>query len=278
MFCQIDEILQTPFTRPIFEGTEEWLRQTVNAQPAILAVSLACLAAMEEVLTPDHMPKPMFVAGHSLGEYTALKAAGVLSLPEVVCLVSERARLMHRACQEKVGGMTALIGLDEPQVEEICSEAGTYIANINSWNVIVISGEHAGLTRAADLAWARGALRVIPLQVSGPFHSVQMESARAGMVDATSHLGFHDPEVPIVANSTGEPMITVEAVRDEIIAQICKPVRWYNSIQFMISAGVKTFIEVGPGMVLTKLVRNIASDLRAVNVCNVADFSVLQAN
>ena len=181
VFHQVDNALGRPLTKLIFEGPEEELRQTVNAQPAILAVSLACIKAMEERLGPEGMPRPLLMAGHSLGEYTALAAAGVLDIGQTAYLVQERGRLMQEACEKRPGSMAAILGLDELVIEEIARETGTYVSNINTPDQVVISGERMAVARALDLALARGARKVVPLKVGGAFHSALMEPAQEGL-------------------------------------------------------------------------------------------------
>ena len=275
VFDEVDDALGSPLSKLIFKGPEEELTRTVNAQPAIMAVSLACLKAMEETLDQGSFPAPSLLAGHSLGEYTAVAASGAVDIGDTARLVRERGRLMQEACDSSSGSMGAIIGLDEITLEEVCRETGTYISNINSEEQIVISGEKVALAHAMDLASARGASRVIPLNVSGAFHSGLMEPAREGLKQAIASLHFRDPKIPIVANCTGEPLTSAEAIKEELISQICSCVQWKRSVQYMISSGVSTFIELGPGKVLTGLVRRMHPEAKTANINNVSSILAL---
>ncbi|MBI4298807.1 MAG: ACP S-malonyltransferase [Chloroflexi bacterium] len=274
---EVDEALKTPLTKIMFEGPEEELKNTINAQPAILAVSLACVRAMEETLGPGGVSHPCLLAGHSLGEYTALAVSGVLNISDTARLVRERGRLMQEACEKKPGIMAAVLGLDEITLEEICRQTNTYISNINSDDQIVISGERVAMVRALDMATARGAKRVIPLQVSGAFHSSLMEPAREGLVEAISSLEFQDPQIPIVANCTGQPLTTARSIKEELISQICSCVQWKRSIKYMVSSGVSSFLEVGPGKVLSGLVKRINQDARVASVSDMTSILSLSS-
>jgi len=262
VFEEADSTLGFPLSRLCFEGPEETLRQTVNAQPAILAVSIAYLRASPELQDGA----PTFVAGHSLGEYTALVAARVLDFADALYLARERGRLMQEAGEKAAGGMVAIIGLDEASVNDVCQPTNTQIANINCPGQIVISGPTQVLTQAMELAKAKGAQRTIPLQVSGAFHSPLMQPAAEGMSQAVSRATFRDPVVPIVANTTAQPITSAEAVKAELLNQLCHCVRWQRSIEYMIEEGVSTFIEIGPGQVLTGLIRRIDKEVQVLNI------------
>jgi [acyl-carrier-protein] S-malonyltransferase len=263
VFQEADEALQFSISRLCFEGPEEELRQTINAQPAIMTVSIACLRAASQV---NHSASPAFVAGHSLGEYTALVAANVLSFTDAIRLVRERGRLMQKAGEIKPGGMAAVIGLDEAALREICRESGAEIANFNCSVQIVISGSKEALARAMDLAEARGARRVISLHVSGAFHSTLMQPTIEGMSEAISQIDFRTPKVPIVVNSTAQPVTTAEGVKEELIRQLCNCVQWQPSVEYMVEEGVSTFIEIGPGQVLSGLIKRISNKVQVLNV------------
>jgi [acyl-carrier-protein] S-malonyltransferase len=263
VFEQADEALQVPLSRLCFEGPEDELRETINAQPAILTASVACLRAASLM---NDFQKPAFVAGHSLGEYTALVAANVLDFADAIRIVRERGRLMQEAGKKKPGGMAAIIGLDGESLEEVCRETGAEIANVNCSGQIVISGTRAQLARSMDLAKSRGARRVVPLQVSGAFHSTLMQPAVDGMTQAISQLDFRAPQVPIVANSTAKPVTTADEVRDELLEQLCHCVQWQPSVEYMVGVGVSTFIEVGPGQVLTGLIKRISNEVQVLNI------------
>lgn len=263
VFDEADEALKFPLSRLCFEGPEEELRQTINAQPAIMAVSVACLRAASEI---NNSTKPAFVAGHSLGEYTALVAANVIRFTDAIKLVRERGRLMQEAGEIKPGGMAAIIGLDEAALKEVCRESGAEIANFNCAGQIVISGTKEAIARAADLAKVRGARRVVPLQVSGAFHSTLMQPTIEGMAQAISQIKFNPPEVPIVVNSTAQPVDTVEKVKEELLRQLCHCVQWQPSVEYMVGEGVSTFIEIGPGQVLSGLIKRICDKVQVLNM------------
>jgi [acyl-carrier-protein] S-malonyltransferase len=264
VFDRADEALGFPLSRLCFEGPEDELLQTINAQPAIVTVSFACLEASRSM--GGRLPPASFVAGHSLGEYTALAAAGVLDFATTVYLARERGRLMHEAGQMTPGGMAAVIGLDEPALAKVCDETGTRIANINCPGQIVISGAEKNLTQAMDLAKARGAPRVIRLQVSGAFHTPLMQPAVDGMAEVIATLSFNQPAIPIIGNTTAQPLATAELVEEELLRQLCNCVQWQRSVEYMISDGVSTFIEIGPGKVLAGLVKRINRDVNIVNI------------
>ena len=278
VFHQVDMALGRPLSKLLFNGPEDELGQTINAQPAIMAVSLACIKAMEEKLGVEAMPQPVLMAGHSLGEYTALAAAGVLGVAETAHLVDVRGELMQGACDQNPGTMAAIIGLDEMTTEEIVRETGTYVSNINTAEQIVISGERIAVAQAMDLALARGAKKVIPLRVGGAFHSGLMESAKVGLVQTVSKLNFMEPTVPIVANCTGTPLTTGETIKQELIAQISSCVQWKRSIDYMVGSGVSNFIEVGPGKALSGMVRRISKDARVASVADIDSILSLRRN
>lgn len=259
---EVDEALNRPLTRLMFEGPQEELNLTVNAQPAILATSLAFLKAAG----PELLPAPDFTAGHSVGEYSALAAAGVLGIHDAVRLVQERGRLMHETAKRQQGGMAAVLGLDELAVEEICRETGAYISNINAADQVVIAGEKIALARAMDLASVRGAKRLISLQVSGAFHTDLMRPAVAGMQQAVGQANFHDAYVPIVANCDATPITSQEDIKNELLEQLCGCVQWRRSMSYMWNAGVTQFYEIGPGKVLSGLIRRTCPDAQVTGV------------
>ena len=262
VFDQADESLGFPLSKLCFEGPEDKLLQTINAQPAIVTISFACLEAMRDISELE----PAFVAGHSLGEYTALAAAGVLDFATTVYLARERGRLMHEAGQITPGGMAAIIGLDEAALSEVCAESGACIANINCPGQIAISGAEDKLAQAMDLVKARGAHRVIRLQVSGAFHTQLMQPAVDGMAEIIATLSFNRPTVPIIGNTTAQPLTTAESVEEELLRQLCNCVQWQRSVEYMIGDGVSSFIELGPGRVLAGLIKRIDRDVKIVNI------------
>lgn len=263
VFDEADATLGFPISRLCFEGPEAELRLTINAQPAIVTVSVACLKAISG---SKALPPPAFVAGHSLGEYTALAAAEVLDFADTVYLARERGRLMHEAGLSQPGGMAAILGLEGKLLAEVCAETGVQIANVNCPGQIVISGAQENLARATDLAKARGAARAMPLQVSGAFHTALMQSAAEVMVKVLATLPFRPPAVPIIANTTAEPLTTAESIKEELIRQLCNCVQWQLSVKYMIDSGVSTFVEIGPGKVLTGLVKRINRDAKLMNI------------
>lgn len=266
VFDQADQALGFPLSRLCFEGPEDELRQTINAQPAIVTVSFACLEAIKDAAGSDGIPSPAFVAGHSLGEYTALAATGVLGFADTVYLAHQRGRLMHEAGLKQPGGMVAIIGLDEASLREVCSQTDTRMANINCPGQLVISGAKENLTLAIDLAKSRGAYRTIPLQVSGAFHTPLMQSAFDGMSEIITALAFNAPLIPIIANTTAQPITTAELIREELLGQLCNCIQWQRSIEYMVNEGVSTFIELGPGRVLSGLIKRINKDVKTLNI------------
>ena len=265
VYDQVDDILGFNLSRLCFEGPEEDLTQTINVQVAILATSIACLKAAEEV-TKYTLPHPTYVLGHSLGEFTALIVAGVINLADAIRLVRERGRLMHEAGKRTRGGMLAVMGLDLAAVESVCQSVGTVVSNVNSPGQIVVSGTQDSLEKARRLAQIKGARRVIPLKVSGAFHSPLMEPAIEGLKNAVAGLTFNKPLMPVIANVTAQPLTTAEAIKDELIRQLCNGIQWQRSIEYMVDNGVTTFIEIGPGKVLSGLVKRISKEVNTLNV------------
>ena len=264
VFKQADEVLGFPLSQLCFEGPEIELRETINTQPAILTVSYACLQAIQEV--SNSLPLPIFVAGHSLGEYTALAVANVLDFATTVHLARERGRLMYEAGVIRPGGMTAVIGFDDDLLAEVCSLTDTQIANVNCPGQLVISGAEENLPKAADLAKARGASRTVPLQVSGAFHTPLMQPAVDSLSEIIAALTFRDPTVPVIANTTAQSLTTAEQVKAELINQLCNCVQWQGSIEYMVDNCVSIFIEIGPGKVLSGLIKRINKDVDTQNI------------
>jgi [acyl-carrier-protein] S-malonyltransferase len=262
VFEEADSVLGFPLSRLCFEGPEDVLRQTVNAQPAIMTVSVAYLRTSPQL---RDRPRPSFVAGHSLGEYTALVAADTLSFADALRLARERGRLMQEAGNQTSGGMLAVIGLDEATVQSVCQATGMEIANINCPGQIAISGPSQVLEAATQLAKEKGAQRVVPLPVSGAFHSRLMKPAADGMAQAVSNLQFQDAVIPIVANTTAEPMTSGNALKAELLNQLSHSVLWQKSVERMIREGALEFVEIGPGQVLTGLIKRISRDAKAIS-------------
>lgn len=261
VFEEADAALGFPLTRLCFEGPEEELRQTCNAQPAILTVSIAHLRSR-----PDLEGKqPDYYAGHSLGEYTALVPARALPFADAVRLARERGRLMHEAGQQRPGGMYAILGLEEGVVQEICDATGAKVANYNCPGQIVISGAVEDIEKAAEMAKAKGARSAMRLPVSGAFHTPLMAPAAEGMAKAVASLQFMDPIVPIVANTSAMPLTDGSSIKAELLHQLCNSIQWQRSVEYMAGQGVSTFIEIGPGQVLTGLVKRIAKGVSALS-------------
>lgn len=265
LFKQADEAVGFSLSKIFFEGPEEELRKTSNAQPALVVVSIACLRAAQEV-GGKNLPAPSFMAGHSLGEYTALAAANVIDFSTAVFLAKERGRLMYEAGLKTPGSMMAIIGLDEAILAEVCKETNTVIANINSPGQLVISGAVENIARAGEMAKAKGAARALPLQVSGAFHSPLMQPAVEGMTQILAKVTFKDPIVPIIANVTAQPITSGSQVRDELLKQLCSSVQWQRSVEFMAGQGVGKFIEIGPGKVLAGLIKRISRESEMANI------------
>lgn len=268
IFEEANEVLGYDLSKLCFEGSEDDLKQTIHTQPALLTTSIATLAAMAEA-NKGLLPTPAYLAGHSVGEYAALVASGALPFPDALRLVRERGRLMHEAGQVKEGAMAAILGLDMAGVEQLCQQTGAEIANINCEGQIVISGEKKALVSAIDLARALGAKRAIPLVVSAAFHSSLMKPAVPGMRLAVAQAEIKDPQFEVVSNITGRPLSNRVDVRRELVNQISKPVQWIRSVEHMHDNGVETFIEVGPGKVLTGLIKRIREGVEVLNVGDV---------
>ena len=256
----------------MFEGPEEALTRTDNQQPAIVTHSLAALAAVREIgIEPD------FVAGHSLGEYSAVTCAGCLAPEQVLPLVRFRGELMARAGDEAPGAMAAVLGLDAEDVEQAVAgvEGTVVVANFNSPGQVVISGEAAAVEAAGAACSDAGAKRVIRLDVSGAFHSPLMGPAAAPLIERLGATEFAAPSVPVVANVDAAPHGDAAEIRANLGEQMTSSVRWEQSVRFMIGEGVDTFIEIGPGTVLSKLIRRIEREVTTLNVDGVEDVKAL---
>jgi [acyl-carrier-protein] S-malonyltransferase len=273
LYDRADEILGFKLSTLCFEGPEEELQQTRNAQPAIAVTSLALLRVATEV-SPSLLKKPAYVAGHSLGEYAALVAAGALPFEEAVRLLRTRGELMQAAGTKNPGTMAAVLGLDVPDCEEVCREAGAEICTVNAPGQVVIGGRREAVVRALDYAKARGAAKVIPLSVSGAFHSSLMRPAADGMVQPIATAAISDPLVPVVANCTAVAVNEEVQVRNELVDQICRPVQWSRTVEYLGEHGVETFIEFGPGRVLTAIIKRMLRKSNCINVNDAASVRV----
>ena len=265
VFDEVDKALGFPLSRLCFEGPDEELKQTVNVQPAIIATSIACYKAAQEA-SQNNMPIPTFVAGHDVGIFSALVVAQVLSLSDAVRLARERGRLMNEAGQRAPGGMLSMTGLDMETVRGICLATGAEIAYIDTPDQIAISGTQESLTKARRLLQLKGARRILPMKVTGPFYSPLMEPAVVRLRNAIAGFTFSKPRVPIVANVTAQLLTDIEAIKEELVNQIIHPVRWQQSIENMIAGGISTFFEVGPGEMLAKSIKRISPGAQVINV------------
>ncbi|HEX7117211.1 MAG TPA: ACP S-malonyltransferase [Longimicrobiales bacterium] len=257
VFEEADDALGAPLSRIMWEGPETELTATHNAQPAILTHSIAV-----QRVVASRLEDVRFAAGHSLGEFSAYVAAGALRFGDAVRTVRRRGELMFRSGEERPGTMAAVIGLDDDAVERVCREASSadevcVPANYNSPGQIVISGDIAAVGRAIELAKAAGARRALPLNVSGAFHSPLMAVAEAGLAEQLGTVAMERPAFPVVSNVTAEPVVEVEAARDLLVRQLTSPVRWTACVRTMLDAGVERFLELGPGSVLSGLLKRI---------------------
>lgn len=267
VFAEADEALGFPLSRLCFEGPAEELQLTEKTQPALLATSVAALRAAEA----EGLPRPDFVAGHSLGEYSALVAAGALSLRDAVTVVSKRGRYMQEAVPVGAGAMAAVLGADIETVEAVCREVAREgeicsPANLNSPGQIVIAGSAAAVERALPILKERGAKRAIPLKVSAPFHCALMLPAQERLSADLDRIEFKDLSVPLVTNVDAAIIRTGAEARAALVRQVSSPVRWRESVELLAGEGVGLFVEVGPGKVLSGLVRQTAPQARSANV------------
>jgi [acyl-carrier-protein] S-malonyltransferase len=261
LYDQADQILGYPLSRLCFEGPEAELTRTDNAQPALLLTSIAHLRVLEKDLSAVLDTPPLFVAGHSLGEYTALVAAGALSLEDGLQLVRERGRLMNEAGQGSGAGsgMAAVIGAEDSLVEQLARDTGVEIANYNSPGQIAVSGPTEALARFGEAAKAAGVKRVIPLPVSAAFHSSLMRPMAGELGKLIAQKSFNPARFPVVSNVTAQPLPLDDnaALKEELITQTYSPVRWIESVRTMYAGGATRFIEIGTGKVLAGLIKRI---------------------
>jgi [acyl-carrier-protein] S-malonyltransferase len=271
VFDRADEVLGRPISRLCFEGPAEELSRTTNAQPAIYTTSLACLAAGQA--SGAVAANASFVAGHSVGEYSALAAAGALDFDAGLRLVERRGELTQNAASARPGRMAAILGLDVEAVEAICAESGAELSNINAPGQLVVSGSVEAVDAACRLATDRGARRAVPLDVGGAFHSSLMADAAAEFVDAVAAAGIHEPRIPFVSNRTGAVVSAPDGIGDSLVYQLTHPVRWTDCVQFLSAAGVRSASEIGPGRVLAGLVKRISPEIAVRNINGVASLA-----
>ena len=266
MFDEANQILGFNITDIMFAGTDEELRQTKVTQPAIFLHSVILAKVMGGKFTPD------MVAGHSLGEFSALVSAGAMSFADGLKLVSHRAQAMQRACEAAASTMAAIVGLDDATVEGVCKEVeGVVPANYNCPGQLVISGSVDGIDKACGILTEKGAKRAIKLAVSGAFHSPFMEPARAELAKAIEETAFSAPVCPVYQNVTASAETEPAIIKKNLVAQLTSSVRWTQTMQNMIAAGANEFIEVGPGKVLQGLIRKTSRDVKAAGVASLAD-------
>ena len=268
IFQEADDTLGYKLSDLMFNGPDKDLEDTSCSQPAIMAVSVACWKVLNEAMG-DMKLKVQCSAGHSLGEYTSLVISGVISYSDGLRLVQERGRLMHDASVVRPGSMAAVIGLNEQEVETVCSQSGAEMANINSNDQIVISGDSEYVAEAVQIASDMGARKVITLPVSGAFHSSLMKYASDGLSKILDEIDFNDSEVPIIANSTGLPVKSADEIKEELLKGLCSCVQWKDSIQYMVNNGVSNFIEFGPSRVLSSLIKRINKEVTVESISSV---------
>jgi [acyl-carrier-protein] S-malonyltransferase len=279
-FAEADAALGDALSRIIFEGPEDQLTLTSNQQPAILTVSIAAFRLLE-----SKGLKPSFVAGHSLGEYSANVAAGTFRFADAVSIVRRRGQYMQEAVPAGMGAMAAILGLDADAVAEVCREAlkdaaqGEVVspANMNGGGQVAIAGSAAAVARASELAKARGARRAVPLQVSAPFHCALMKPAEVRLAPELRALKTHAPRVPVVANVDAALKRDAQDAVEALVAQVSSPVRWEAVVQRLASEGVTTYVEVGPGTVLSGLVKRIHRGATVVSFGSPDDLAGIEA-
>ena len=281
VFQEADDVLGFHISKICFEGPEDALRDTANAQPAILTMTVACLRALESHLDAA-LEVPRFLAGHSLGLFSALFHSKALDFGRALKLVRERGEQMSVAGRLTEGGMAAIIGLDDDTVSGICQEVrqegeslvvegdsqygGVWVANQNCPGQVVISGERQAVQAASDLAAERGAKKVVQLAVSIPSHCPLMIPAVEGLSEWISELEIREPSIPVIGNVTGRPLRTAEEIKEELVMQLVSPVQWTQSVQYMLAQGVDSFVEIGPRRVLRSLIRRIDRSARVIGI------------
>ena len=266
IFKKADEITGLELANICFNGPQEKLNQTILSQLGILTVSIAALKLLPTTTTPE------VVAGLSLGEYSALVAAGSLSVEDSFTLVKKRAEFMKEASLENPGGMLAIIGLSRKEVTQICQSTDAQIANLNCPNQVIISGTNSQIEMAAELSKQKGAKKIVVLKVEGPFHSHLMDDAAKKLNGVLAGIKISPPRVPIVANVSADYEDSPETIKQNLSNQVNHNTLWEDSVRRIASQGVKTFIEIGPGKVLKGLLRRIDKDLKVYNIERPADF------
>lgn len=266
-FDRANEILGYDLAAVCFNGPEADLTKTENAQPGIFLVSWIAFQLLREKLPALGFDA---TAGLSLGEFTALAAAGVMSFEDGLRVVRERGKFMQEACEVTKGTMAAIIGLDEAPTREVCSEAGVDLANLNCPGQIVISGETEKIAKACDLARAKGAKRALPLPVAGAYHSKLMAGAQPKLRAVLAKATFNEPVVPVISNVNAEPHGAIDEIREKLVAQVTSSVRWEASMRFLLAQGFTRFIELGPGTALSGFMKRIDKTVQMQNVSDAA--------
>jgi [acyl-carrier-protein] S-malonyltransferase len=281
VFEEVDSALGEALSKLAWEGPAETLTLTENAQPALMAVSLATMRVLETEAGVDLARDAQFVAGHSLGEYSALAAAGALGIADTARLLRIRGRAMQRAVPVGTGAMAALLGLDFEQAVAVAAEAAQgqvcQAANDNGGGQVVVSGDKAAVERAVEIAKGKGARRAMMLPVSAPFHCALMQPAADAMAEALAQVTVKRPVVPVVANVLVKPVSDPPEIMRALVAQVTGTVRWRESVAFMAGAGVSTFYEVGAGKVLSGLVKRIAESAKGVAIGAPEDIATFKA-
>jgi [acyl-carrier-protein] S-malonyltransferase len=275
VFDEVDAALSQKLSTLMFEGPEAELTLTANAQPALMATSLAVIRVLEAEAGLDLARDVAFVAGHSLGEYSALAAAGAFSISDAARLLRIRGNAMQQAVQPGEGAMAALLGLDFETAAAVAAEAAQgdicQAANDNGGGQVVISGHKAAIDRAVEIAKARGARRAVLLAVSAPFHCALMQPAADAMAAALAEVTIHPARIPVVANVLAEPVTAPDAIRDALVTQVTGTVRWRECVSYMAGQGVNLFVEAGAGKVLTGLVKRIADQAEGLAIGSTDD-------
>jgi [acyl-carrier-protein] S-malonyltransferase len=279
LFALADSITGLPITSLCADGPLERLTDTEIAQPAVVVTSLAALAVLRFEVSEV---EPVAVAGHSVGEFAAYVAADVLDEETALQLVHTRAQAMAAACKTIDGTMAAVIGLEEDALRAVCSEASqngssVELANLNSPGQLIVSGDRTAMERVGELARAAGARRVLPLNVGGPFHSVYMRSAASPLEEALASAPLRPARVPVVVNASAEAVTDPKELRRELAVQVYSPVRWIDTLQRIQQLGCNRFIEVGPGQVLTGLVKRTLPDARVASFGSLTDLDVVSS-
>ena len=272
VFDKANEILKFDLAKLCFEGPKEELTATSNSQVAILVHSVAAL----KVLSTVHEFNPKFALGLSLGEYTALVASESLTFEDGLKLVRKRGQFMQQACEKNPGKMASIIGMELDEVEKLCKGFGCEIANLNCPGQVVVSGSASSVELASSIAKEKGAKRAVMLDVSGAFHSSLMTSAKEKLEKEINSVTFNPPKFPVISNVTAKPTQNPEEIKKNLVEQVNSRTLWNDSVQYVASQGIKTYLEIGPGTVLKGLMRRIDKSLNVINLEKPADFSTLQ--